>query len=409
MSELINNRKQRREQLKKIILDIHANENPEELKVRFKDLINEVGPGEIAELEQELIDEGLQVAEVQKLCDVHASLFKESLLQQEPITSQPGHPIDTFKKENRAIEDVLTEVRKLTEEILIGKKTRTKEELLNLWKEQHNKLIQIDKHYSRKENILFPYLEKKGINGPPSVMWSVDDEIRDQLKEISSMLQNPEGDIKQFIEDKVRPALTAVEEMIFKEENILFGMCMENLTPEEWIEIYKQSDDIGYSLITPEGGWQPADALETKPKTYTEEKGLIGFETGNLTPKEMELIFNNLPIDITFVDEKDEVRYFSHGQDRIFARTKAIIGRKVHNCHPPDSVHVVNKIVDEFKRGERDKAEFWLEMNGMFVYITYFPLRDESGKYLGTIEVTQNIKKLRELQGEKRILDEEKT
>ena len=406
MSELINNRKQRREQLKKIILDIHANENPEELKVRFKDLINEVGPGEIAEMEQELIDEGLQVGEVQKLCDVHASLFKESLLQQEQVTSQQGHPIDTFKKENRAIEDVITEVRKLTEEILLGKTNRPEEELLNIWKGQHDKLIQIDKHYSRKENILFPYLEKRGINGPPSVMWAVDDGIRDQLKEISSMLQNRNGDIKKFIEEKVKPSLIAVEEMIFKEENILFAMCMENLTDEEWIEVYKQSADIGYTLVEPEEGWAPADAVEAKTNTNINEKGLIGFETGNLTPKEMELILNSLPIDITFVDEKDEVRYFSHGQDRIFARTKAIIGRKVHNCHPPDSVHVVNKIVDEFKRGERDKAEFWLEMNGMFVYITYFPLRDENGKYLGTIEVTQNIKKLRELQGEKRILDE---
>lgn len=407
MSELINNHQQRRQKLKEIILGLHQDKNAEDLKLKFRDLINEVGPSEIAAMEQELINEGLQVGEIQKLCDVHASLFKESLQQQEPIVSQAGHPIQTFKKENREIENVLTEIRKITEELVSPDREISIGTLLAKWKEQHKKLLEIDKHYSRKENILFPYLEKQGINGPPKVMWGKDDEIRDQLKEIARFLDTQEGDLINFVSEKVRPALTAVEEMIFKEENILFPMCLENLKDQDWLEIYHQSDDAGYALITPDKGWQPEISNQDKVTNFKQDgDNEINFKTGNLTPEEINLIFNNLPIDITFVDKNDKVRYFSHGKERIFQRTPAIIGREVQNCHPPDSVHIVNKIVDEFKRGERDKAEFWLEMAGMFVYITYFPLRDENGEYLGTIEVTQNIKHLRELQGEKRILDE---
>jgi uncharacterized protein len=407
MSELINNHEQRREILKELIKDLHNGKDPEVVKAQFKELIKDINPKEISLMEQELINEGLPQEEIKKLCDVHVSIFKEDLDQRTLEETDAGHPIQTFKKENRALEGIVGDIRSLLKEITDKPSQEEIPDLVNSWKELHQKLWEVEKHYSRKENILFPYLEKHNISGPSSVMWAIHDDIRDDLKKISKSLEESQGltseKIAGIIEATVYPTLTAIEEMIYKEENILFPMSLETLSEEEWSAIYQQSSDIGYTLITPESGWTIKTGPEEEQLANNKE---LRFPTGNLSYEEIELILNNLPIDITFVDKEDRVKYFSHGKERIFERTKAIIGRKVQNCHPPDSVHVVNKIVEEFKEGKRDSADFWLEMQGMFVYIRYFPIRNALGEYLGTIEITQNVKSIRDLQGEKRILDD---
>ena len=206
-----------------------------------------------------------------------------------------------------------------------------------------NLLWEIDKHYSRKENLLFPYMEKYGITTPPKVMWGVDDEIRAGIKEVRRMLSEYQGNQGEVVE-KLEEVINQVLEMIFKEENILFPMVLETLAEDEWKKIADESGEIGYTLVEPLGKWEPVNInVEEKVKKQGEEPsndGYVKFETGILSPAEISGILNTLPLDMTFVDKDGSVKYFSQGKERIFARTKAIIGRQVQNCHPPGSVHI---------------------------------------------------------------------
>jgi DUF438 domain-containing protein len=195
--------------------------------------------------------------------------------------------------------------------------------------------------------------------------------------------------------------------MIFKEENILFPMCKDTLTEDEWLTIAEESGEIGYCLTEPASVWKPKRVnLEKKEadKVSTQAPGYVKLETGVLKVEELEAMLNTLPFDITFVDKDDVVKYFSQGKERIFARTKAIIGRTVHNCHPPASVHVVEKIVQDLKSGAKDHEDFWIKMGDVYALIRYFAVRDSEGNYLGTVEVTQNIKPIQDIEGEKRLM-----
>lgn len=197
--------------------------------------------------------------------------------------------------------------------------------------------------------------------------------------------------------------------MIFKEENILFPMVSDVLTEDEWLTIQKESGEIGFCFIGDDmEEWKPERVdleKEEKKKGEKEADGFIRFETGLLEIEELEQMLNTLPVDITFVDRNDTVKYFSQAKDRIFARPKTVIGRNVQNCHPPASVHVVEGIVNDFKSGKKDKEEFWIKMGEKYVYIRYFAVRDKEGKYLGTVEVTQDIKPIQEITGEKRLVE----
>jgi DUF438 domain-containing protein len=389
-------------------MELHAGKTVEEVKARFEELIKGISASEISEMEQALIMDGMPVEEIQRLCDVHAEVFKGSIEEihkvQKPEET-PGHPVHTFKLENRELEKHINEnVMPHLEEF---KKSDSKENILKL-QEDFSLLMDIDKHYSRKENLLFPYMEKYGITAPPKVMWGVDDEIRAELKEVKALLQNYDGG-KVHVVSKVDSATKRVIEMIFKEEHILFPMVMETLTEDEWLIIENESDEIGYCLVGPQGKWKPVRAnVENKQQEAetTGPAGYLKFETGLLTVKEIGLMFNNLPLDITFVDKDGSVKYFSQGKERIFPRTKAIIGRQVHNCHPPASVHIVEKLVSDFKAGIKDSEDFWIKMGDLYVYIRYFAVRDENGEYVGTMEVTQNIKPIQEITGEKRLVSD---
>jgi len=407
MSEIINNREYRQKILKEIIKELHSGKTVEEVKPKFEKNFKGVSVNEISQLEQALIKEGIPVEEIQRLCDVHAALFKgsiEEIHRQQKPEEIPGHPIHTFKLENRAIEKLILEkMRPDLEEFL---SRDTEENRLKLL-EDLNQLLDIDKHYSRKENLIFPYLEKYGITAPPKVMWGVDDEIREELKQVKNLLIDYKGN-KEKVKEELNKALTKVTEMIFKEENILFPMVLETLSEDEFLAIAEESDEIGYCLIQPEKQWRPVNVnVESKePEEKLSPHGYIKFETGILTPKEISLIFNHLPVDITFVNKEGIVKYFSQGKERIFARTKSVIGRKVENCHPPASVHIVNKLVEDFKAGVKDHEDFWIKLGDNFVYIRYFAVRDEKGEYQGTLEVTQNIKSIQKITGEKRLLSE---
>ncbi|MBN8201399.1 DUF438 domain-containing protein [Bacillus sp. NTK034] len=310
---------------------------------------------------------------------------------------QPGHPIHTFIRENRAIDKHLREKVKVHLEAFIQEDNGE-----NAYKllEDCILLLDLDKHYSRKENLLFPYLEKYGIYGPTNNMWSIDDFIRDGIKDARNLLSDYDGD-RQKVINAVRFMFNEISAMIYREENILFPMALKNLTEDEWVKIAHESDAIGFCLTGPEGEWKPERrGIEVNGIS----EGYIKMETGILTLKQLELLFNHLPVDITFIDHEDVVRYFSHGKERIFARTKAVIGRTVQNCHPPRSMHAVEELLKDFKAGRKDSEDFWIKFRDKYVYIRYFAVRDENGSYAGTLEFTQNISPIQEIEGEKRIL-----
>jgi hypothetical protein len=268
----------------------------------------------------------------------------------------------------------------------------------------------VDKHYLRKENLLFPFLEKKGITGPPKVMWGKHDETRELLKSAIETL-SVEGEINRdeieaMIELVLKPAISAVAGMTVKEEQILLPMCMDLLTDLEWYEIYQQTMDYGFCLYDPEVEWKP-EGMADMDISFNSEND-INMPTGSLSIEELTSILNTAPFDITFVDKDDKVKYFSHGDERVFSRSRAILKRDVRMCHPPSSVHVVNQIIDDFKNGRQSRAPFWINFQGKFVLIEYFAVRDKNGNYLGTLEVTQDVTKARKLEGEQRLLSYDK-
>lgn len=402
MSEVINNRQHKQKILKELIMELHQGKSVEEVKERFASLIEGVSPAEISAMEQSLIAGGLPVEEVQRLCDVHASVFKGSLDEYHRAAAPEftsGHPVHTFKMENRQIEKLIEE--KIFPVIQSGKKLPN-EETRELLSQGFQQLWEIDKHYSRKENLLFPYLEKHGITAPPKVMWGVDDEIRALIKQV----MNPAKEVPlETLMATAEEAVHRVKEMIYKEENIMFPMALDTLTGDEWDRIIQESDDIGYCLYQPEIAEQKVSSqIVTEPEVVSSD--VIRLETGVLDLEQLTGILNHLPLDITFIDKDNIVRYFSQGKERIFARTKAIIGRKVENCHPPGSVHIVEKLVADFKSGTKDNEDFWLWLGDTYAYIRYFAVRDEDGEYLGTLEVTQNIAPIQKTEGEKRLVTE---
>lgn len=402
MSEHINNVSRRKEALKEVIKRLHAGETVEELKSEFGHAIAGATAGDIADAERALISEGISVGEIQRLCDLHVAVFRDSLDEEPAPESLPGHPVFTFRMEN----EVTMRLLEAMDDTLIDWQDGDTDKLTALQNQAEN-LKAIEKHYSRKENLLFPYLEKKNFEGPSQVMWGVDNEIRAQIKSFTEYINNPQPDVEEALSQFVDLSQN-IQEMIYKEEKILFPEALNRLTEKEWGEIREQEDEIGYFNVTPRDSWQPTEEKEPEQETAVREMdsdGLIFLSTGALTQKQIDLMLTNLPVDVTFVGEFDRVRYFSQGRERIFDRSPSIIGREVTKCHPPQSVDKVVRILEDFRSGKRDVAEFWIQMGGQFIHIRYFALRDSEGNYKGCIEVSQNATHIRALEGEKRLLD----
>ena len=407
MSELINNSEKRKELLKHMILQLHAGEAPAEARKQLVNLLTKIPYGEVVEVEQELISEGtLSEAEVLKFCDIHSEALDGHIDLSGMKIVPPGHPVDTFKKENKELLKVVDQLDESYRKLSSLKDDHDIASWFLEMKSHFNNLMDVEKHYLRKENLLFPYLEKYGITGPPKVMWGKHNEIRELLKAAIEVLNSPEGmnleEADAAVKFILKPASDSVADMTMKEDQILLPMVMDKLTEIEWYEIYKQTLEIGFCLYDPEFEWKP----ENMDTTHEDEKqdDLIHLPSGSFTKAELQAILNSLPVDMTFVDKNEKVKYFSQGSERIFHRSRAILNRDVKLCHPPSSVHIVEQIIDDFRSGRQDHAPFWIQMKGKFIFIEYFALRDENGNYLGTLEVSQDLTERRALQGEQRIL-----
>ena len=379
-------RTEKAEELRKLILALHAGEAFELVKARFDELIEGVSPEEIAAMEQQLIQEGMPVAEVQRLCDLHVGVIRGGLETNNEIDVPLGHPVHSYMEENREFE-------KLADQLVQASDVASLAERLDA-------LSVIDIHYLRKENQLFPYLERHGVTGPTQVMWGIHDEIRATLRAVKERTAG--GGIAEAKED-IAEVARAITEMIYKEEKILFPLALEKLTDSEWGEMRCGDDEIGYAFKAPPK-WIPSldDRVDVKDR---DPSGTIPLSTGQLTQQQLDRMLTHLPVDLSFVDPEGRVRFYSDNPDRIFPRSPAVIGRSVANCHPPQSVDTVLKILKAFKEGSRDTAKFWLQLGGRFLLIQYFAVRSESGEYLGCLEVSQDVTDIRSLEGEQRLLD----
>lgn len=408
MSELINNSRFRKDKLKELILKLHDGSNPDEVKRELSESLKEIPYGEVVEVEQELIEEGLPESEVLRLCDIHGEVLDGHIDLSGASKVPEGHPVDVMINENRELTKVCAKALRLLDSIAEVKDDEFKVNLLQI-QFCFNELMDIDKHYKRKEYLIFPFLEQKGVTGPPKVMWGKHDEIRDQLKGCIELMRDPsvsKMDILDAIDLIFKPVLKALEDMTKKEEEILFPMTLDLLTTEDWWQIHRQTLDFGFSLYDPQVDWIPEGiSLEQESnQTNISSDNTIHLPSGSFTSEEIMAILNTAPFDMTFVDRNDKVKYFTQGKDRIFARSRTIINRDVRLCHPPGSVHIIEKILEDFKKGEADHAPFWIQMHGKFIYIEYYALRNEKGEYLGTLEVSQDLSEHRRLEGERRIL-----
>ncbi|MEJ5203057.1 MAG: DUF438 domain-containing protein [Anaerolineales bacterium] len=408
MSELINNRQKRIETMKALIRQLHSGAAEAQVKHQLETLLDEADYSDVFLMEVQLIQEGIPAESIQELCDTHTRVLKKHLDLQETPETIPGHPIHTFVQENRELTKTTAQIH-----LLIGKLKELPDdaEAAPLMREAQsllNNLMDVDKHYRRKENLLFPYFEKNNLPGPPLVMWGKDDEVREALKLTIEGLQQvtriDAAEARAYCLFTVIPALDAVEDMVYKEEKILFPTALNLLTEQDWYEIYLQSEEYGYCLYVPQFEWVPEGGVHRELRQPLASNGRIQMPTGSFELGELIHVLRSLPFDLTFVDKEDTVRYFSPGEKRIFERSRAILGRKVQYCHPPKSVHIVNQILQDFKSGQQNCARFWINLHGKMVLIAYYAVRDEQGEYLGTLEVTQDITELRQLDGERRLL-----
>jgi DUF438 domain-containing protein len=404
MSELIDNRAQRVRILKGIIKSLHAGAPQEEVRQSLKDLVCKTDYSEIMAMEQELIAEGMPVSEIQGMCDLHSQVTREVLVQLAPAPVPPGHPVDTFRRENEALRESIARMQQAMNDVLALAEADDPGAALLVWRQSVNELEDVDKHYQRKEHLLFTCLERHGISGPSKVMWGKDDEIRELLKDLNRALRERNvstAESKLLASTSGLATAAALKEMIYKEEQILFPICLERFPADEWAEIWASSPRYGWCLVEPREGYRPQTAAQAGPVG----NGGVMLPTGILALEQLTAIFSTLPVDLTFVDADDRVAFFSEGPSRVFARSRAIIGRKVQNCHPPRSVDVVDRILSDFREGRQSVAEFWIQFMGRFVHIRYFAVRGENGQYLGTLEVTQDVGHIRALEGERRLLE----
>lgn len=394
--------KERQNKLKELILRLHAGESEEVITEEFAKHFENISPLEISVMERRLMnEEGLEAEEIMRLCNVHVAVMAGYVDSDTKIPDdfqKPGHPVHVLKQENLAIEAALMRIRNLLEVHMAenGKDQEVKEGL----KLQIELLWEFDKHYNRKENSIFPLMEKYGITAPPKVMWGVDDEIRELYKEFKRAFE------KNKVEDLL-PLYTELEyeiqEMIVKEEEIMIPMISDVFTIDDWIRIKDETEEFGYCIVEPTAEWE-VERVEMAEDSGEEVGGNIQLGTGYLTLEEVNLMLDLLPLELTFVDKDDVVKYFNNQEEpKILARTPNAIGRDVMNCHPPKSYEIVEQLIDDLKSGKKDKEVAWFQKGSTYVHITYVAVRDEQGEYLGILEYVQDITEIVGIEGEKRV------
>ena len=390
----------------------------EEARKSLKDRVQHLAPYEIAIIEQEMVEETEDECikeDIQAMLEV----FQDVLVTKDQELPE-NHPISCYRRENAKMKELLLSVEDLVQYPLIK----------NQWLELYEELLKFKIHLSRKQNQLYPVLEKKGFTRPTTTMWTLDDFIRDEIAECYNLLL--EDKEEEFI-GKQAELVADVRDLMDKEENILYPTSLEMINEEEFRYMAEGDQEIGFAYISVQAdksgnsasasssasastAGAPLSGLSSAPGFAEELAGLLGkygfnnkeeklnVSTGQLTLEQINLIYQHMPVDLSYVDENELVCFYTDTKHRVFPRSKNVIGRDVKNCHPKASVHIVEEIIKKFRSGEQDKAEFWINKPDLFIYIIYYAVRDENGKFRGVLEMMQDCTHIRSLQGSQTLL-----
>lgn len=399
--------KKRQDAILKILHYIQNGGDFKTAKEMFQKEFDQVDVAEITAAERELIKQGLNPADIQYLCNVHADVFKGNIKQNEenPDFAIPGHPVHTIKLENMVLKSLIKDA--LLPDL--AKYGQGKDTLKKIRQELKD-LATIDKHYRRKETSLFPLMNKYGITAPPEVMWGVDDDIRALIRDAQKVANQDQVKIDE-LDQVIKKASHEVLEMIFKEEEIMIPMIDEVANQEDWYNVKNEEKQIGYTLIREPMNWQPQ--LPKNSAGPVDVKNLrsffINFKEGALNLEQLNAILDLLPFALTFIDENDKVAYFGGGA-AIYPHSKNAIGNSVFSCHTAKSRPLIEKIFKAFHESKRDEIEYWFtpKKMGRTLYLRYYAVHDENGKYLGCLEVAEDITKIQNLKGEKKKLQKVK-
>jgi len=386
----------------------------EEARKALKDRVQHLAPYEIAIIEQEMVEETEDEC-VKEDIQAMLEVFQDVLVTKEQSLPE-NHPISCYRRENTKMKELLLSVEDLVQYPVIK----------NQWLELYEELLKFKIHLSRKQNQLYPVLEKKGFTRPTTTMWTLDDFIRDEIAECYKLLL--EDKEEEFI-GKQAELVADVRDLMDKEENILYPTSLEMISDEEFRYMAEGDQEIGFAYITvdreksgnqnsasPSASTSPLSGLSSAPGFAEELAGLLGkygfknkeeklnVTTGQLTLEQINLIYQHMPVDLSYVDENELVCFYTDTKHRVFPRSKNVIGRDVKNCHPKASVHIVEEIIQKFRSGEQDKAEFWINKPDLFIYIIYYAVRDENGKFRGVLEMMQDCTHIRSLQGSQTLL-----
>lgn len=303
-----------------------------------------------------------------------------------------GHPVKVYFDENHYLHEVL-------KEIVEADPAQDAQKFFNLF----NELCEVEKRYARKENQLFPYLEKYGWNGPSQGMWSFHDANRDLLRAVRKKIENKNY---EGITEDIHIIYGEMQRLMMVEESRLFPYALELLKEDDWKEMKTGDEEIGWMLKERPVEWPPKGDLPSQNKEFPfSSDQRLRMDEGHMTLEQINLMLKFMPVDLTYVDENDRVVFYNRGEDRVFPRSAGIIGREVKFCHPPKSVGTVIRIVEEFRNGTKDVAEFWIRFKGRVIHIRYFAIRDKENNYKGVIELSQDITDIQKLEGERRLLN----
>ena len=391
---------ERKKILRDIANKIGAREDLKDIKKYFVENLGLLNPSEITFYKDEFIQDGVAEKDYQVLLNMGLEIFRETIQNQKPIVPK-GHPVHTLMAEHALLLEYANELQSLVRALSKGER-EPRQEFLSRIRQLIGFFVESESHYLREENALFPIVEKHGLTGPPKAMWSEHQDIHAIEKNLFDLNSETDKSLTNSLEKMSEVSLSLANILashFYKENNILFPASIRMFSEEEWDTVVQDFDDIGYCSysIRPVGKGKPTEVVS--------DEGEVVFGSGKLSVEMLEAIFSHLPIDMTFVDAKDRVQFFSESPERIFVRSRAIVGRSVQLCHPQNSVHVVEEILNDFRDGKRDSAEFWINLGGKTIHIRYFAVRDDEDNYLGCLEVSQDITDILKITGEKRLLD----
>ena len=386
---------------KDLLVRIRHGESPQSIQKDFEKYFKEVSEVNLLLIIQELLngDYGVTIEDIKKFYSIYTHLNDEAIFD----SFDQSHPVQIFRTENRSFQSLLEKIDLLLE-VYETQENDDKNTINDLRKYIHQ-LGEFQKHYRRKEHLFFSILERFNHHVPTRIMWRQDDRNYALYKGVKRQIdQLPQVDLNHVL--KTYSAFKKeFYDMIFQEEEIILPILVSLFSDDDWSAIAEESDAFGYALIKIEeqlpqrDGWRENSSMEVEE--YSTRN--FPFDSGYLTLEEANLILNNLPLEITFVDKNSIFKYFNNitkASDMMFIRTPVSLGRNVANCHPPKSLKKVMTIVRDLKTKKRTSESMWFKKGDQYIHTTFKAIFNEKDEFLGILEYVQDIQPFFELPSE---------